>query len=277
MVLAVAPRCQVPALFRTTTFNGLTAAVRRSHRRIGYAENPPDPTPLSPPNSASFPISAKPCRNHRASRRPHFRGRGIGEDITAAVYLRVSRDSQTTENQRIVVTKLAERRGFEIIHQYEGQGVSGGKGRDKRPAFDQLLKDAMRRRFDILLVWSMDRLRRSVLHVAQATAELDAGGVALISHQQGIDGTCPLGRAMMRMATVFAELERSMIRSRVMAVLDRVREQGGRLGRPSVGRKVEDAIRLQLGTGHGILKVAKIVGCGSGTVQRVKREMAAAA
>jgi len=63
------------------------------------------------------------------------------------------------------VTKLAERRGFEIIHQYEGQGISGGKGRDKRPAFDQLLKDAMRRRFDILLVWSMDRLRRSVLHV----------------------------------------------------------------------------------------------------------------
>ena len=196
--------------------------------------------------------------------------------LRAAIYLRVSRDSQTTDNQRIVLIKLAERRGFEIVHQYEDQGISGGKGRDKRPAFDQMLKEAMRRRFDVLLVWSMDRLGRSVLHVAQAMAELDAAGVALISEQQGIDGTGPFGRAMMQMATVFAELERSMIRSRVMAGLDRVREQGGKLGRPSVGRKVEDAIRQQLDAGHGILKVAKIVGCGSGTVQRVKREMATA-
>ena len=195
--------------------------------------------------------------------------------LRAAIYLRVSRDSQTTENQRIVLTKLAERRGFEILHQYEDQGISGGKSRDKRPAFDQMLKDAMRRRFDVLLVWSMDRLGRSVLHVAQAMAELDAAGVALISEQQGIDGTGPFGRAMMQMATVFAELERSMIRARVMAGLDRVRAQGKRLGRPSINPKVEDAIRQQLSAGHGILKVAKIVGVGSGTVQRVKREMAA--
>ena len=195
--------------------------------------------------------------------------------MRAALYLRVSRDSQTTENQRIVLTKLADHCGFKIVKVYEDQGISGGKGRDKRPAFDQMLKDAMRRRFDVLLIWSMDRLGRSVLHVAQAMAELDAAGVALISEQQGIDATGPFGRAMMQMATVFAELERSMIRSRVMAGLDRVRAEGKKtLGRPSVGEKVEDAIRQQLWAGHGILKVAKIVGCGSGTVQRVKREMA---
>jgi DNA invertase Pin-like site-specific DNA recombinase len=70
----------------------------------------------------------------------------------AAIYLRVSRDSQTTENQQMVLTRLAERRVFKIAQQYEDQGVSGGKGRDKRPAFDQMLKDAMRRRFDVLLV-----------------------------------------------------------------------------------------------------------------------------
>jgi DNA invertase Pin-like site-specific DNA recombinase len=200
----------------------------------------------------------------------------MAKALRAAMYLRVSRDSQTTENQRIVLAKLAERRGFEIVQQYEDQGISGGKGRDKRPAFDQMLKDAMRRRFDVLLIWSMDRLGRSVLHVAQAMAEMDAAGVALISEQQGIDGTGPFGRAMMQMATVFAELERSMIRSRVMAGLDRVRAEGiKKLGRPPIGRKVEQAIRQHLGAGHGILKVAKIVGCGSGTVQRVKREMAA--
>jgi DNA invertase Pin-like site-specific DNA recombinase len=200
----------------------------------------------------------------------------MAKALRAAMYLRVSRDSQTTENQRIVLAKLAERRGFEIVREYEGAGISGGKGREKRPAFDQMLKDAMRRRFDVLLIWSMDRLGRSVLHVAQAMAEMDAAGVALISEQQGIDGTGPFGRAMMQMATVFAELERSMIRSRVMAGLDRVRAEGiKKLGRPPVGRKVEQAIRQQLGAGHRILKVAKIVGVGSGTVQRVKREMAA--
>ncbi len=198
----------------------------------------------------------------------------MAKSVRAAIYLRVSRDSQTTENQRIVLTKLAERRGFEIVKEYEDQGISGGKGRDKRPAFDQMLKDAMRRRFDVLLVWSMDRLGRSVLHVAQAMAELDAANVALVSEQQGIDATGPFGRAMMQMATVFAELERSMIRSRVMAGLDRVRAEGRTLGRPSVGRTVEEAIRQELALGHGILKVAKIVGCGSGTVQRVKRETA---
>ena len=202
-----------------------------------------------------------------------FEAQALAKALRAAIYLRVSRDSQTTENQRIVLAKLAERRGFEIVHQYEDQGISGGKGRDKRPAFDQMLKDAMRRKYDVLLVWSMDRLGRSVLHVAQAMVELDAAGVALISEQQGIDGTGPFGRAMMQMATVFAELERSMIRSRVKAGLGRVREQGKKLGRPQIGRKVEDAIRQQLGIGHGVLKVAKLVGVGSGTVQRVKREM----
>lgn len=199
----------------------------------------------------------------------------MAKPLRAALYLRVSRDSQTTENQRIVLTKLAERREFEIVKEYEDHGISGGKGRDKRPAFDQMLRDAGRRRFDILAVWSIDRLGRSVLHVSQAMAELDAAGVALISEQQGIDATGPFGRAMMQMATVFAELERSMIRARVMAGIERVRAENKKsLGRPPVGKKVEDAIRQQLGAGHGILKVAKIVGCGSGTVQRVKKEMA---
>jgi Resolvase, N terminal domain len=87
-----------------------------------------------------------------------------------------------------------------------------------------MLKDATWRCFDVLLVWSIDRLGRSVLHVPQAMAELDAAGVALISEQQGIDGTEPFGRAMMQMATVFAELERPMICARIIAGLERVSE-----------------------------------------------------
>ena len=194
--------------------------------------------------------------------------------VRAAIYLRVSRDDQTTENQRLVLAKVAEHRGWSIIQTYEDQGISGAKGRDQRPAFDQMLRDAVRRRFDVLMVWSIDRLGRSVLHVANALAELHTAGVALYSDQQAIDSTTPMGRAMIQMASVFGEQERQIIRSRVLAGLDRVRQQGKKLGRPKVSSKTEDAIRKHLSAGNGILKVAALVGVGSGTVQRVKREMA---
>ena len=78
--------------------------------------------------------------------------------VRAAIYLRVSRDDQTTENQRLVLEKVAEHRGWVIVQTYEDQGISGAKGRDQRPAFDTMLKDAVRRRFDVLMVWSIDRL-----------------------------------------------------------------------------------------------------------------------
>ena len=157
-----------------------------------------------------------------------------GTHNRAAIYLGVSRDDQTTENQRLVLAKVAEHRGWVIVQTYEDQGISGAKGRDQRPAFDTMLKDAVRRRFDVLMVWSIDRLGRSVLHVANALAELDAAGVALYSDQQAIDSTTPMGRAMIQMASVFGKQERQIIRSRVLASLDRVRQQGKKLGRPKV-------------------------------------------
>jgi DNA invertase Pin-like site-specific DNA recombinase len=199
------------------------------------------------------------------------------KETRAALYLRISTtDGQTTENQRMALAKVAGHRGWEVVQTYEDAGISGAKGRDQRPAFNQMLKDAVRGRFGVLMVWSIDRLGRSVLHVASAMAEMDSAGVALYSDQQAIDSTSPFGKAMMQMACVFGELEREMIRARVVAGLNRVREQGiKKLGRPQVGRKIEETIRRQLSAGHGILKVAKLVGVGSGTVQRVKREMVA--
>jgi DNA invertase Pin-like site-specific DNA recombinase len=192
----------------------------------------------------------------------------------AAIYLRVSRDDQTTENQRLVLKRVADHRGWTIVRSYEDQGISGAKGRDQRPAFDVMLKDAVGRRYDILMCWSIDRLGRSVLHVANALAELDAAGVRLYCDREGIDSSTPMGRAMIQMASVFGEQERSILRSRVLAGLERVRAQGGKLGRPKVSPKVENAIRTHLSAGNGILKVAALVGCGSGTVQRIRREMA---
>ena len=138
----------------------------------------------------------------------------LGMHMRAALYLRVSTtDGQTTENQRLALAKVAGHRGWEIVHTYEDAGISGAKGRDQRPAFNQMLKDAVRRRFDVCMCWSIDRLGRSVLHVASAMAELDAAGVALYSDQQAIDSTSPFGKAMIQMACVFGELEREMIRA----------------------------------------------------------------
>lgn len=196
--------------------------------------------------------------------------------MRAALYLRVSTtDGQTTENQRLVLAKVAGHRKWQIVQTYEDNGISGAKGRDKRPAFNRMLNDAVRRKFDVLMIWSIDRLGRSVLHVATAMAELDGAGVALYSDQQAIDSTSPFGKAIIQMACVFGELEREMIRARVIAGLNRVREEGiKKLGRPTIGRKTEEAVRQQLDAGHGILKVAKLVGVGSSTVQRVKKEMA---
>jgi DNA invertase Pin-like site-specific DNA recombinase len=156
----------------------------------------------------------------------------ITNGVRAAIYLRVSRDDQTTENQRLVLERVAAHRGWLIVQTYEDQGISGAKGRDQRPAFDLVLKDAVRRKFDILMVWSIDRLGRSVLHVANALAELDGAGIRLYCDREGIDSSTPMGRAMIQMASVFGEQERSILRARVLAGLERVRQQGKRLGRP---------------------------------------------
>src|ERR1700678_1497734 len=194
----------------------------------------------------------------------------------AALYLRVSTDGQTTDNQRRVLNEVAERRGWSVTTTYEDAGISGAKGRDRRPGFDAMLKDATRRRFDVLMFWSIDRLGRSTAAVTTALAELDAAGVAIYADKEAMDATTPHGRAMLQMAAVFAELERGMIRERVMAGLARVRAEGKKLGRPMVGRKVEDAIRGRLSAGDGMLKVSKALGVGVSTVQRVKAEMSAA-
>lgn len=188
----------------------------------------------------------------------------------AALYLRVSTDGQTTENQRRALLEVAERRGWSVAHVYEDAGISGAKGRDKRPGFDAMMKDATRRRFDVLLFWSIDRLGRSTAMVATALAELEVAGVSIYADKEAMDATTPHGRAMLQMAAVFAELERGMIRERVMAGLDRAKAQGVKLGRPKVSPRVEVAIRAKLAEGVGMVKIARELSVGVSTVQRVR-------
>lgn len=129
---------------------------------------------------------------------------------------------------------MARRSGSEIVGVYEDAGISGARGRDKRPGFDRLLKDATARKINMIAAWSVDRLGRSLQHLVGFLIDLQALGCDLYLHQQALDTSTPSGRAMFQMCGVFAEFERGMIRERVNAGLARAKERGTRLGRRPV-------------------------------------------
>ena len=188
----------------------------------------------------------------------------------AAIYARVSTlNGQTPDNQLLQLRQTAERAGWEVVAEFVEEGVSGAKGRDKRPSFDELCKAATRREFDVVMAWSVDRLGRSLQHLVAFLSDLHGSGVDLYLHQQGVDTTTPGGNALFQMMGVFAEFERAMIQERVKAGLERAKAQGKKLGRPKVSAKKEQAIRDARAEGKGILKIAREIGVGTGTVQRV--------
>src|SRR5689334_6013330 len=132
-----------------------------------------------------------------------------------AIYARVSTDRQTAENQLTELRAWAARAGHEAVAEYVDRAVSGASGRDKRTQVDRLLKGAARREFDIIAAWSVDRLSRSLQHLVGFLADIRASRVDLYLHQQGIDTTCPAGKALFQMCGVFAEFEHAMIQERV--------------------------------------------------------------
>jgi DNA invertase Pin-like site-specific DNA recombinase len=127
--------------------------------------------------------------------------------------------------------------GCEIVKVYKDHGISGAKGREKRPAFDMLCRDATKRQFDIVMAWSVDRLGRSRQDPVAFLSELHALRIDLFLHQQGLDPTTPAGKALFQMMGVFAEFERAMIQERVRVGLGRAKSKGKRLGRPPSRRR----------------------------------------
>jgi DNA invertase Pin-like site-specific DNA recombinase len=193
----------------------------------------------------------------------------------AVLYLRVSCADQHTSNQERELREVAERMGVEVVKTYRDHGVSGAKGRDKRPQFDALCRDAARRAFDLVLCWSVDRLGRSLQDLIAFLSEIHALHIDLYLHQQGLDTQSPSGKAMFGMMGIFAELERSLIQERVRAGLARARGEGKRLGRPKVGGDVERAIQAALKRKDrlGVRQIAVQCGVSTGTVQRISREL----
>ncbi len=191
----------------------------------------------------------------------------------AALYVRVSTDQQTVENQLLVLNEVAQRSGWTIVHTFSDEGISGAKGRDKRPGYDALLKAVARHEVQIVAAWSVDRLGRSLPDLVAFLSDIQAKGCDLYLHQQAIDTSTPSGRMLFQMLGVFAEFERAILVSRVRAAHERCRQKGIRIGRPPIAVSRVEKIEKALKRGLSVRKAAAETGVSTATVMRVKRSM----
>lgn len=183
--------------------------------------------------------------------------------MTAALYARVSTADQTCENQLIELRQYCQARGWHIGREFVDHGVSGSK--DRRPALDELVALARRRRLDIVVCWRLDRLGRNLRHLVLLLEEFRELGVGFVSLGEGIDLATPAGRLQLHILAALAEFERSRIQERVKAGLARVRAAGRPLGRPVSQIPHE---RLQAVVGLSIRQAAKVLGVSRSTAQR---------
>jgi DNA invertase Pin-like site-specific DNA recombinase len=158
----------------------------------------------------------------------------------AAIYTRVSTADQHPETQLYDLREMAKQRGYEIVHEY-GDIISGAKS--KRPGLDQLLTDARRHRFDVVLVAAFDRVARSVRHFLEVLDELNHLGIEFVSFRENIDTGGPLGRAIVVIVGAIAELERNLIVERVKAGMRRAKLEGRRIGRAPLDINREQIVR----------------------------------
>jgi len=179
--------------------------------------------------------------------------------MRAAIYARVSTLDQEPENQLAEVRRYVAAREWTSA-EYIDRGVSGAK--DRRPALDEMLRDARRRRFDVLVCWRLDRLGRNLKHLMTLLEELNALGIAFVSLNEGIDATTPAGKLQMHILGAIAEFERARIAERVKAGLQRARAQGKRLGRPRVHRAATEI------PGGNVRAAAKVWGVSKTTAAR---------
>lgn len=161
-----------------------------------------------------------------------------------ALYVRVSTDkSQTVDNQLRDLKHAAERFGWIIAAIHRDEGISGAKGRERRPGFDALLRSIARREYDIVAAWSVCRLGRSLPDLIGFLGDLNAKGVDLYLHQQGLDTSTPSGRMLFQMLGIFSEFERAIIRDRIIAGQQRARAAGVRFGRPPISPHAVQRVR----------------------------------
>ncbi len=188
----------------------------------------------------------------------------------AAIYTRVSTADQHPETQALDVREMAKQRGYMIVNEY-GDVISGAKS--KRPGLDQLLADARRHRFDVVIVAAFDRVARSVRHFLEVLDELNHLGIEFISHRESIDTGGPLGRAIVVIVGAIAELERNLIVERVKAGMRRARLEGRRIGRAPLGINREQVVQDRR-SGMSLTQVAEKHRISRASVCRLMKEKA---
>lgn len=187
-----------------------------------------------------------------------------------AIYTRVSTGHQDTTNQLDVLREVARLKGLTIVQEFVDDGVSGTHGRDKRKGFDNLLKGATRKDFEIILVWSVDRLGRNIQDLISFLNEIQSVECDLYLHQNGIDTSTPSGRLMFGMLSLFADFERSIISERTRAGIERARKQGKKIGRPSnMNDGLVESIKYMRSQGLGIRRIATDLKVGVSSVYKV--------
>lgn len=185
-----------------------------------------------------------------------------------ALYARVStkNNGQDPETQLIPLREYAQARHLQVVSEYVDVGISGAK--DRRPELDRLMADARRRRIDVVLVARFDRFARSTRHLVLALEEFSALGIHFISLSESIDTSTPMGKMVFTIIGAVAELERSLIRERIVMGLDRARKQGKRLGRPT-GTALDSARILELRIqGLSVRAIAQILSVSKSAVCR---------
>ena len=194
----------------------------------------------------------------------------------AVIYSRVSTIyGQTVDNQLLVLREIAEKRGLEVVREISDEGISGAKGRDERKGFDELIKGSIKKEWDIILIWDVSRLGRSLQHLVSFLEDIHAAHCDLYIHQSGIDTSTPTGKMMFQMCACFSEFERSMISERVKAGQARAKAEGKHIGRPSnLNDGIKNAVYQLRQNNVPIKRIAKDLHIGVGTVYKVLEKVA---
>ena len=182
-----------------------------------------------------------------------------------AVYVRVSTKDQSVDMQLNDLERYSRERGLEVFKVYEDNGVSGTK--ETRPALNELMNDAKKKMFDIVLVWRFDRFARSTKHLVTALHEFRHLGIDFISFQENIDTSSPLGEAIFTIISAMSTLERDIIAERVKGGLRKAKAKGKRLGRPNDEIDVDKVIKFKE-QGKSIREIAKHLNLSRGKVER---------
>ena len=190
--------------------------------------------------------------------------------MKAVIYSRVSTNDQTVDNQLKILREVAEKKGLEVVQEISDEGISGAKGRDEREGFNELIKGSIQKEWDIILVWDVSRLGRSLQHLVSFLDDIHSAKCDLYIHQSGLDTSTASGKMMFQMIGVFSEFERSMIRERVIAGQQRAKAEGKHIGRKSnLTEGVINAVQQLRANSVPIKRIAKDMHIGVGTVYKI--------